>query len=129
MILCILYMFQVSEFNKIVAEFADKPVDFMMIYIEEVHPSDGFDVKENEFKVIQHKSVEERIAAAKAFAENAGIKCLMLVDSMSNEATALYGAFPDRLYIIRNDVIEFVGGMGPMFYNVSKMVKALKTLL
>ena len=113
-----------ARFNEIVSEASRYPIDFLLIYIEEAHPTDGWIFEKNRYKIRQPVCLEERIAAAKQFAADTSLKCPILVDNMHNEANEKYGALPERLYIIFNGIIIFEGEQGPA-YDLEKMRRVL----
>ena len=47
--------------------------------------------------------------------------CPIWVDKMDDEANRLYGAQPDRLYIILDDVIVYEGKRGPYGYKIEEV--------
>lgn len=44
-----------------------------------------------------------------------------MVDTMDDEATKAYGAFPERLFIIQQGKIVYEGGMGPYNYDLEEV--------
>lgn len=44
-----------------------------------------------------------------------------MVDTMDDKATKAYGAFPERLSIIRQGKIVYEGGMGPYNYDLEEV--------
>ena len=69
----------------------------------------------------QHRSLEERIEAARLLKNASNLQAPLLVDSTENEANLAYGALPIRLCIILNGRVEFTGGMGPTFYKTQEV--------
>ena len=63
------------------------------------------------------------------FAEDTQLSCPILVDDMTNEANIAYGALPERLYIIYNGKVVYVGGHGPYNYSLDDMKKSLDKIL
>lgn len=60
------------------------------------------------------KSLEERRAVARQFAEDLGTKLPLLVDTIDDAVARAYGGWPDRLFIVdRNGKIALAGGPGP----------------
>ena len=118
-----------TRFKEIMNQYSNKPVDFLVIYIEEIHPADGWAAKTSPYQVNQHKTSEDRIAAAKPFVENTGLSCPVIVDNPGNEANSAYGALPERLYIISRGKIAYVGGQGPVSYNLDEMLARLNELI
>ena len=94
--------------------------DFVIIYIEEAHPKEGFHIKMN-YVIGTHQCLEERFAAAEKLQDISKPNCQILVDSMSNEAMYQYQAFPERLYIINDGQLGYAGGVGPMWYNLDEV--------
>ncbi|CAH1794763.1 unnamed protein product [Owenia fusiformis] len=90
--------------------------DFVFIYIHESHPTDGW-VFNDIIKIKQHASLEERLDAARHLKER--IPCPIYVDSMENEAMWSYAALPDRLVIVNNHIVEFIGKAGPFGFNTA----------
>ena len=112
------FVAELSKFNRLVDEFGDK-ADFLTIYIEEAHASDGWKF-ENNFDINIHRTIEDRIKAAEMLA-NLHVKSTIVVDTMSNEANANYGGLYERLYILRNGVIEYQGERGPVGYKLQEV--------
>ena len=113
-----------------VEEFKEN-VDFLIIYIDEAHPTDGWTAGMSEFHIAQHATIQDRIEAAKVFVKKMDIKCDVFTDLISNDATNAYGALYDRLYVVQSGVIYYQGGMGPENYNIkelrSKLIKLTAT--
>lgn len=42
--------------------------------------------------------------------------CPVVVDTMEDGASKAFGGLPIRLYIIKNQKVEYAGAMGPTFY-------------
>ena len=101
---------------------------FVIVYIEEAHPSDGWMIDTQKYKIYQHKELDDRLkAAALLNKELQGLSAHFLVDYMSNEANLAYGAVPERFVVLENGVIKFISGKGP--FNFGKdLVKLEKKL-
>lgn len=102
-----------ARFNGIIDEFRDV-ADFIYIYIEEAHASDGWKFANN-YDIKHHRTIEDRIAAARVL-NDLKPHCPVFVDNMSGEANRLYGALPDRFFIILDGIIVFEGKLGPWRY-------------
>lgn len=101
--------------------------DFVTVYIMEAHATDGlWAMKDVKFFVATHKTIEERNSAAKRLREF--LSCPILIDDMSNEANTMYGGFPDRLTVILDGHVEYIGGKGPRGFKVDEMITAVKGL-
>lgn len=111
-------MAKLRDFGEIVHDFSNI-ADFVIVYIEEAHPSDGWALKNN-YNIPKHRTQEERCAAAR-FLLSHNPPCTVRVDSMLDAANLAYGASPERLYIIRESQIVYQGGPGPMSYNTQEV--------
>ena len=75
---------------------------------------------QNNVEIPQHKSLKERCEAAEIL-KSSQCPAPIMVDTMENEATKAYGAFPERLFIIRKGKIVYEGGMGPYNYDLEEV--------
>jgi len=70
----------------------------LAIYIAEAHASDEWPLG-NFTNVKRHRTLEDRIAAAKQMQER-GLRLTLLVDTIANEFDAKYACWPDRFYLL-----------------------------
>jgi hypothetical protein len=64
--------------------------------------------------LLQHRTLEERFAAAREGVERLGLTMPVLVDGMDNAVSDAFAAWPERLYVAeRGGRLAFVGGPGP----------------
>uniref|UniRef100_H2XKZ2 Iodothyronine deiodinase n=2 Tax=Ciona intestinalis TaxID=7719 RepID=H2XKZ2_CIOIN len=116
-------------FAAVVEEFKDR-ADFITIYIEEIHAADGWSFESSRFNFKTHKTLQDRFYAASIFKSEFDCnECALFVDSISNEANFAYGGLPERLAIIKNGRIHYIGGIGPMMYDITEMKKSLNEAL
>ena len=108
-----------KTFMKMVDSFSDI-ADFVIVYIEEAHPKEGWRFEGN-VVIGTHHCLEERFAAAEKLQDICKPNCPILVDSMSNEAMYNYKAYPERLKIINDGELGYVGGIGPLWYNLDEV--------
>ena len=107
-----------DEVCQIASDFA--PVaDFLTIYIEEAHPSDGW-AFHNNVSIRQHCSIEDRLAAAKML-ESRKPPFPIVVDPLDNKANLAYGGLFERLFIIHKGKLAYEGGRGPELYIPSEV--------
>lgn len=116
-------MAKFARFNEIVDEFRDF-ADFVIIYIEEAHATDGWRFDRN-FDIRQHRTLDERFKAARILLDF-DPRCPILVDKMTGDANRLYGALPERLFIILNDIVVFESKIGPWGYKTEEVYDWLK---
>jgi len=101
--------------------------DFVIVYIEEAHPTDGWAFPDN-IAISQHRNLEERLSAAaqlpiSSLPDNMSV----VVDTMSNELNVAYAGLPDRFYIIHNGMIAYQGEPGPFKFQPDPVASWLQT--
>ena len=108
-------------------------VAFAVVYIAEIHPTDGWQVTPNVddgVKFAQPTTFDEREQVAAACALNLRIEMPVVIDGMDNAVANAYGALPDRLYLIdRGGTIAFQGEMGPEGFRSEALAAAIDELL
>ncbi len=118
--------------NRIYRRYRDR-LDFFLVYIQEIHPTDGWQVKENErdgVLVRQHRSMEERVEVGSSCMLKLALEMPALVDEMDDSVAVAYAAMPERLYLIGCDGrIAFKGGIGPMFFRPDEWEQAIASHL
>lgn len=112
-------MARMSAFQRLVTKY-QHDVDFLIIYIEEAHPSDGWVTTDSPYIIPQHRSLEDRVSAARVLQQGAP-GCALVLDTMANSSSSAYGAYFERLYVIQSGTIMYQGGRGPDGYQVSEL--------
>lgn len=106
---------------------------FYIVYIIEAHPSDGWQVKQNENEGVEYKqpkTYDERVKIAGDCMKDLKLTIPALVDDMSNTAQKAYAGWPDRLYVIDKDgKVSYKGDLGPAGFKPADAEAALKKLL
>jgi len=82
--------------------------NFLVIYISEAHPMDYWPLGKH-VQIAQHKTVEDRIEAAKFYTKNFGLELPIVIDTMDNDFDKVYASWPERFYIIKSGQIEHIG--------------------
>jgi len=80
---------------------------------------------QNNVEIAQHKNLKERCQAAEIL-KSSWCPAPVMVDTMEDEATQAYGAFPERLFIIQQGQIVYEGGMGPYNYDLTEVRRWLE---
>ena len=102
-----------------------KKAQFIFIYIREAHAADewpmdylneGINVNFKKPKVLH-----QRIVLAQKFVDQFQIKLPIYVDGIDDTISSLYSAAPERLYIIKNNRVNYKGGPGPMCYDLEEL--------
>ena len=51
----------------------------------------------------------------------------LFIDTMDNNANEMYAALPERLFILNEGRLSYVGGVGPFCYNLEEVEKWLRS--
>ena len=116
-------MAKMEHFKKVASTFASF-ADFLVVYIEEAHPSDGWSFKDN-FDIASHQSIEDRISAAQVLRDTK-TPISIVVDHINYNANKAYGGLFERLYVLQEGKVEYQGGRGPQNCHVPEVEEWLK---
>ena len=103
----------------------EKSIDFVTIYISEAHPIDEWHVH-SEITFCQPRTMEERVKLAFEFQEKYQVEGPLVVDLMDNRVDLMFSALPERLYVVLDRKIVYVGGVGPFHYSLSSLKQWIK---
>ena len=102
---------------------------FLLIYIREAHPEEGWIIPENRrsgIAVHEPATDDERRAVASTCAVNLEVSMPVAIDGVDNAVASAYGGWPDRLYLIGSDGrIVFQGGEGPFGFKPDALERAI----
>jgi hypothetical protein len=108
-------------------------VAFYIVYIEEAHPIDGWQMPSNlkdHVLVASARTIEERDGAAHACVVKLGLHIPALVDDMQDSTERIYTGWPDRLYVIdREGWVAFKSKAGPFGFHPEEMAKVLYSVV
>lgn len=119
------FISHLPAFRQLVEDFSDV-ADFLLVYIDEAHPSDGWEAPPMgpcSFNVRKHQNLEERLGAARKLIEHFSLppQCQLVADCMDNNANVAYGVSNERVCIVQQRKIAYLGGKGPFFYNLKEV--------
>lgn len=118
-------------------------VQFLVIYIREAHPIDGWWLGEGlpglEMKVdypkaatdlYDPKTIEERRSAAGRCETELKYGIRTYVDEMDDPVSKAYAGMPTRLYLVGLDGnVVYAGGLGPFGFKPGELAAAIKEYL
>jgi len=108
-------------------------VAFYVVYIQEAHPSDLWQMDNNVKEGIiftNPQGYEERVNVAGLCTVRLGLHLPALVDTMGNPTELAYTGWPDRLYVIdRDGQIAFKSDAGPYGFKPAGVRTTLQRLL
>ena len=108
-------------------------VCFVVVYIREAHPEEGWVVTPNRDEGIQVNdpaSTDARLEVATACAIDLKIRMPVVVDEVDDAVASAYGALPDRLYLIdRAGNVAFQGEPGPWGFKPKALAAAIEAVV
>ena len=108
-------------------------MEFFVVYIQEAHPTDGWQLGINEEEKVlyaQPTTDDEREHAAHACSLGLDLKIPTLIDDMENSTDLAYSALPDRLYFVGVDgTIVYKSAQGPMGFRPEELDAAITSYL
>jgi hypothetical protein len=104
-------------------------VQFLVIYVREAHPVDGWDLG-SENRIYDPQTINERRQVAGTCEGTLQYGIRTLVDEMDDAVMTAYAAWPERLYLIEQDgTIAYAGGLGPFGFSPEELGTAIASLL
>ena len=108
-----------------------KDVEFLVVYIREAHPTDGWQVGQNEREEIlfaQPKSFKDRKQVAQQMCTKLELSIPTVIDKLDDKVNQNYAAAPDRLYLVgRDGKIAFKGKKGPFGFRPKELEAAIQS--
>lgn len=104
-------------------------VNFVMVYVREAHPTDGWKMESNTrvgVAVKQPTTLEERNAVAGQFCDRLKATMPFVVDEINDAVGHAYSGMPGRFYVIdRDGKVAYKSGRGPFGFRIGEMEQAL----
>ena len=117
--------------NKLYEAYRDR-VAFYVVYIQEAHPIDGWQLDTNvkdQVLFAKTRSEDKRTEVANVCVVKLGIKMPALVDYPDDRVERAYTGWPDRLYVIDKDGrIAYKSKAGPFGFKPEEVEATLKIL-
>jgi len=102
---------------------------FVMVYVREAHPTDGWVMESNAklgVAVKQPTTYDERVQACGLFSDKLKPSFPVLVDEIDDRVGHGYSGMPGRLYVIdRDGKVAYKSGRGPFGFKSGEMEQAL----
>ena len=118
--------------NRLYRQYRDR-VAFHVVYIEEAHPIDAWQVEDNLKDDVLVKTTgtpEERDRVANICVVKLGIEMPALVDEPDNRVERAYTGWPDRLYVVGTDGrVRYKSAPGPFGFSTGDLEAALQHTL
>ena len=118
--------------NQLYKDYQDR-VAFYVVYIEEAHPIDAWQLDDNledDVLVASTRTLDERVDVAGVCMTKLGIELPAVVDGADNAVERAYTGWPDRLYVIdRDGAIAHKSAAGPFGFKPAEVAAVLKRLM
>ena len=106
--------------------------EFLMVYVREAHPTDEWRIGSNDregWSVAQPRTLAERMATARAFAERVGLTMPLVVDDVDDAVSIPYGGWPGRFYVLDGEGrVLYRSEVGPFGFRPAELEDALGSL-
>ncbi len=107
--------------------------EFLMVYVREAHPADGWKMEQNErlgVSVKQPKTLGERTKVAGQFCTKLKPTMPVVVDELDDRVGNLYSGMPGRMYVIdAKGKVAYKSGRGPFGFRAGEVEQALAMAL
>ncbi|CAK8691575.1 unnamed protein product [Clavelina lepadiformis] len=100
-------------------------VDFVVVYIDEIHALDSWSFEQNKFKIKTHRAIEDRLSAAEILQSLDDFSLPLVVDTMKNEANPNYRGLPERMCVVLDGEVKYISGIGSYNFNIEEMITYL----
>ncbi|CAG8445901.1 11820_t:CDS:2 [Acaulospora morrowiae] len=124
---CPLYRYISHVLNDIYTRYQVQ-VDFYMIQIREAHASDVWPIG-NIVDVKEHRTLSDRLAAAREMVEKTQLKIPVLADTMDDGFLKLYSPWPFRFFVVVDGILKLVGMPKEARYDTTDLVNCLDNIL
>jgi len=117
--------------NRLYEQYRDR-VTFYVVYIQEAHPTDLWQLPVNQREGVlfaSPRTADERQETASACVRKLGLTVPALVDGIANGVERAYTGWPDRLYLIDSSGrVRYKSTPGPFGFKPADLETALKSL-
>jgi type I thyroxine 5'-deiodinase len=107
-------------------------VAFYVVYIQEAHPTDLWQLPSNVRDGVlfaSPRSDEERTSTALSCVRKLGIRIPAVLDQIDNPTERAYTAWPDRMFLIdRNGRVVFKSAPGPFGFSTRDLARSLQEI-
>jgi len=126
------FRMQAGNVEKLYRKYRDR-ANFVMIYVREAHPTDGWKMESNEMVDVslpQPATYDERAKVAQLCGDRLALGFPMVVDTIDDAVGSYYSGMPSRLYLIDGEgKVAFKNGRGPFGFKPDELEHSLLLML
>jgi hypothetical protein len=104
-------------------------VAFLVVYVREAHPEDGWVVADNrdeDIEVLDPTTDDERADVATTCALRLAIRMPVVIDGVDDAVCRAYGAYPDRMALVgKGGCLRYLGNEGPFGFIPEELESAI----
>lgn len=114
-------------FNSCIVEKYKDTFTYVVLYINEAHPTNGWYIGDELYKIKTHTSINDRKQAASYLDDDLHRDVHVLLDNLENQGQTMFGAKYERLYVLQRNnssngiQVLYQGGNGPFGYNLDDL--------
>ena len=104
-------------------------VAFVVVYVREAHPENGWVLTENrehDIEIVDPATDDERVQVATTCAVTLAIRVPVVIDGVDDAVCLAYGGFPDRLALVgKGGQLRYIGEEGPFGFMPEQLESAI----
>lgn len=113
-------------FNSCIVDKYKDAFTYVVLYINEAHPVNGWYIGDDLYKIPIHTSINDRKQAASYLDNEIHPNVHVFLDNLQNQGQKLFGTKYERLYVLQptNDGklrVVYQGGNGPFGYSLDDL--------
>lgn len=112
-------------FNSCIVEKYKDAFTYVVLYINEAHPVNGWYIGDDLYKIPIHTSINARKQAASYLDDEIHPTVHVFLDNFQNQGQKMFGVKYERLYVVqrwKNTLqVLYQGGNGPFGYNLDDL--------
>lgn len=117
-----------KHFNSCIVEKYKDAFVYIVLYINEAHPSNGWFIGDGVYTIANHTCIQDRKIAAQYLDDDLHPDVHVLLDNVENQGQKVFGTKYERLYVLQEGRVLYQGGNGPFGYNLDDLDEFLKGL-
>lgn len=110
-----------KHFNSCIVEKYKDAFTYVVLYINEAHPSNGWYIGDELYKIQNHMTIVDRQQAAKYLDDDLHPNVYVLLDNLQNRGQKIFGCKYERLYVLHNNKVVYQGKNGPFGYDLDEL--------